>query len=544
MITIQADDTIVDIIDKIETESSDEIILDFPLWHPILHNYISLKILKSKVGDKKLIIATNDRIGRRIGKRLWIEYSLIKDSAFIKDSTQNVLMKHNFTFFEYLRFQIYSYLREIKSALETNKKLNSLWKYSKLYQEQTGIHVFIWALFSSILLLAFVYYFAVSKTYISITPEVSIKKEALNFIFKEKSWNDVLWNNKYVKIESVYQKATLSEVFPSSAVQNNVSQISHGKVRLYNTLSEEITLKVHTRLQSKDGLIFELTDWATIPPAIHDNFWKVSPWVTEVRVQAQSKDISGQLIGARGNIVTETSLILPWLEADLQKEIYAQSMEDFSGGSDTVQKMVVQSDIDSAQALFKEKLKNEVLNNIKDTISQENELNSSRIDILTGDKSIRYGEPEIHIQEGIKDGSLVENFTLTGSISLQVYTYNKDVLIQKLKTIVHEKNLEGIEKVAQIDESSLRMSEILYTQESPFEMKATFEVESLYLHDFLHKQNTYIEQLKSKIRGLPQDEAAKILLNDPKVSNVDIRIRPFFVNSISSIANNIIFKVE
>jgi hypothetical protein len=49
MIKVKIDDTIIDIIDKIQGEKAAEIILDFPLGHPILHNYISLKILKSKV---------------------------------------------------------------------------------------------------------------------------------------------------------------------------------------------------------------------------------------------------------------------------------------------------------------------------------------------------------------------------------------------------------------------------------------------------------------------------------------------------------------
>ena len=82
MIKVKIDDTIIDIIDKIQGEKAPEIILDFPLGHPILHNYISLKILKSKVWGKKLIIATNDMIGKKIWKRLWIEYSIIKASVW------------------------------------------------------------------------------------------------------------------------------------------------------------------------------------------------------------------------------------------------------------------------------------------------------------------------------------------------------------------------------------------------------------------------------------------------------------------------------
>jgi hypothetical protein len=45
------------------------------------------------------------------------------------------------------------------------------------------------------------------------------------------------------------------------------------------------------------------------------------------------------------------------------------------------------------------------------------------------------------------------------------------------------------------------------------------------------------------IAWLPKDEAEKILLNNERVSNVKIEIKPFFINNISKINDNIIFKI-
>jgi hypothetical protein len=41
-----------------------------------------------------------------------------------------------------------------------------------------------------------------------------------------------------------------------------------------------------------------------------------------------------------------------------------------------------------------------------------------------------------------------------------------------------------------------------------------------------------------------KEEAKKILLNNSKISNVEIESRPFFMKKISSIPNNIDFYVE
>jgi hypothetical protein len=88
MIKVKKTDTIIDIISKINEEKKGNIILDFPLGHPILHNYVSLKILKTHCGRKRLIIVTPDITSRKIGKNLGIEYSLVKDSKFYEEKQE------------------------------------------------------------------------------------------------------------------------------------------------------------------------------------------------------------------------------------------------------------------------------------------------------------------------------------------------------------------------------------------------------------------------------------------------------------------------
>jgi len=43
---------------------------------------------------------------------------------------------------------------------------------------------------------------------------------------------------------------------------------------------------------------------------------------------------------------------------------------------------------------------------------------------------------------------------------------------------------------------------------------------------------------------MDKDEAEKILLNNNKISNVKIETKPFFINNISKIKDNVILKVE
>ncbi|MEA3386933.1 MAG: hypothetical protein U9Q66_00630 [Patescibacteria group bacterium] len=66
MIKVYDSETITEIIKKIIDCDDNEIIIDFPFNHPILHNYIFLKMIKAKAENKRVTIVTNDIISRNI----------------------------------------------------------------------------------------------------------------------------------------------------------------------------------------------------------------------------------------------------------------------------------------------------------------------------------------------------------------------------------------------------------------------------------------------------------------------------------------------
>jgi hypothetical protein len=146
MIHIKNNDTLIDIIEKIENTPSESIILKFPIGHSILHNYLSLKLIKSKAKNKKITIITSDILSRKIGKKLGINYTIISNTEFIEqkkqDIEENSLIKLNFTFSEYLIFEIKKYYREILSVLQRNKNINHIRSYSQKYKSFSNIGIF------------------------------------------------------------------------------------------------------------------------------------------------------------------------------------------------------------------------------------------------------------------------------------------------------------------------------------------------------------------------------------------------------------------
>lgn len=542
MIQVKRKDTIIDIIEKMQNEESQTIILDFPVSHPTLHNYISLKILKSKAQWKKLVIRSNDLVWKKIGKNLWITYSSVKNPNFLENKDSN-LIQHNYSFWEYFKYQIALYLKETKNIILWNKRLNTFSFYSQKYKKNNALHIFIWLLIFSVLLFICIYYIAINKTYVYINPETIIKKEAYNFILQENVKNSILWDNKFIEINKISENFVSSHTYAATNIIRDSNSISSWIITLYNETTEVITLVPKTRVMSEDWIIFEIEEWTKIPPAEKDNFW-VSPWSTSVKVISRLLDSQWWYIGTRWNIKQWTKLQLPGLSQDFQKLIYAQAENGFTWWSDKLRRTISQEDITNAKELFLEKLKTESFESLKNNIINRNSLNNTKNKLLTNQSSITYSAENINIEQSVSPWDEVDNFTLRWNITVSAYVYNSESIIQRLKSIISEKTLSPIEKIVKIDEDSLRISQIIYTQKSPYEIKATFEIESLFLFDFLNDNNSYLEQLKNKIRWLQKQEAESILLNDKKISNATIEIRPFFVNFVSNIQNNIIIKVQ
>lgn len=543
MIHIKINDTIVDIIDKMNLEQGNKIVLDFPLGHPILHNYISLKIIKSKAQDKRLIIATSDQIWKKIWKQIWIEYSIIKNNSFIENKSSNSILGHNYTFWEYLKFQISSYKNEIFQNIQNHKKFHTLWKYSRASYEKIGLTVFILWLVLSIVIFIFLYYFAISKSYINIKPEVIVKKEAQNFIFTPEIPESIFWNNRYIKIDKISKTLYSSDVYAATEILENNNAAS-GEIEILNTLSSQQTLVPNTRFMTEEGIIFRSQNWVKIGPATVDNFWNTSPWRANVIVKADIRDINWSYTWERANITSDTSLILPGLEQSLQSKIYWKAISDFKWWSNVFQKIISQDDIERAIELFTRKIENEVILSIKNSILSSNKENNTSIDILPWSQSISYDDLVINLESGVKAWDAKDSFKIEWNITWYVYTYNKETVIQRLKTLLNEKKLDWIEKINYINENSLRMAQVISITDEPFTMKSTFEMEAIYIHDFLHKNNSFIDSLKQQVRGMKKTDAESLLLNNPKISNVEITLRPFFSKNISNIHNNIVFSID
>ena len=85
---------------------------------------------------------------------------------------------------------------------------------------------------------------------------------------------------------------------------------------------------------------------------------------------------------------------------------------------------------------------------------------------------------------------------------------------------------------------------MIYSLQDSIEIKATSEVEILLRHNFLNPNDTFVQQLKDKIIGINKKEAETLLRNTERIEDVRIENRPFFLQQVSNIPSNIIFRID
>lgn len=547
MIKVQTSDTIVDVVNKINHCKDEELLLEFPFWHSILNNYMSLKILKNKAGEKRITILTHDLLSKKIGAPLGINYSLVKDSEFHKDKNfKQELLKHNFSFFEYFVFVMKKYFARFLQFLWKKTGINSL-KYYNPYNKvrKTWVFFLILWLATSIGMLFFIFYFAVSKTFIEIIPEINIKTRAINITYEETTGEiSMISNELKTPIKRVSHTVQLDYTHKTTGIDYENTIRSTWEVIFINELREEQVFRPSTRLLHKDGLIFETQDWIKIPWRTLSGSWEVILGTTTAKVVARIYDNEWAFIGSRGNIWEDHLLTIPGLRFN-QDKIYAKSIGNFTGWQDNIIYMVGENDMKNAQDILEEMLKKEAISQLKNKIDEDNKIYGVKYEILPIQDVLKYTNLKISsTPKDIKPEDKIDTFQVSGELTIETYIYNKTSVLNLLRNIINQSLLSWTDKLLFIDENSLRMTVVLERKNTPLTVKATTEVDIGLSYDFDNNANFYNQRLKTLILWLSNDEAKNILLNEGKISNVHIKNTPFFIKKISSNLDNIIMRIN
>lgn len=538
-ISLSHHDNLLDIIEKVSL-FPDAIVTLETEGCPAITNFLSFRILLSRFPDRKFQVVTSDRRLKRIAESLAIRtFSKNGDLEFESAYAEKNLLKHNFTFFEYLGYEIRKFFSYVAFRVDKRQKV---YKGRKAVRD-SGAALLILGLVISLSLLAFIFYFAVSRTYVYITPELSVRTTSRNIVFTEKQENTILDTKNVVMVKPVEYEATMDYSFNVSTYDTGSVKSSHGNIDFYNELTTEQVFRPNTRLVSEDGLVFRTAGWIKIPPT-RTASGETVVGKTEAALYADVYDVKGDLIGVRGNIPEGTVLSAPGLKFNRDK-IYAKTKEAFRDGQDPTIKIVTTQELAKFKDILAEKLRMKAIDGLKAKIKDMNAQLGATYDIIPIDDNIKYSEPVVTTGSGMGVGSRRSDVSLSGKAKAAAYVYDKGGAVSYLGGILRDNLLYGTEKLHTVNSDSFRITNILFRSDAPpFSMKATAELDASISYNFEDPTNNLTKKLKNLIVGTTEKEGTSILLNDGNVAGVKFRFSPFWLTRVSSNPDSIEFIIE
>lgn len=458
-------------------------------------------------------------------------------AEFDREFAKENLIKHNFTAWQYFLYEIKRGFAYIRFLLTRKRVKTPIYKVKK---GSPNMFLITAGLIMSFSLLVFIFHFAVSRTYIYITPQISIRPVSSNIIFSKWTGSFLEWKNT-VRMKTFSFDVEQTMKFSLDTIDPNSATMSNGKATIYNELPAEQVLKPNTRFVTEDGIVFRSQEWVSVPGSRTIN-GITEIGMVDISLRADASDEAGKTIGIRWNIQTDTYLSIPWLKFNRDK-VYAKAKENFSGGSDPKIHIVTKPEMERFHGIIHEQLQKIARSQIDTKIGENNQSHSENYSLLLADAITMTGET-ISVVSGQKIGDLANDVELHGKITVNALVFDKTAVIAYLKTIFHDKFLDGREKDLGMHEDTLHLANIISKSDDGSSIKATMEVNSSITYDLENPSNELTRKMKVMISGLSKSEAISRLINTWQVREVNIKFSPFWLTSVSSNLDNIEFVIK
>ena len=485
----------------------------------------------------RLILPDNSAVS--IASSLGIQAELAGVNAeFDRQYGSKDIATHNMSMWSYLLYEIKRWVQYIWFLIfektDAKKKI--------IHMKKNGSHfilIVVW-LIMSLTLLLFIFHFAVSKTIITITPQISIRPISANIVYSQSSWS-LLTTRNTLGLRRIDMPTTHTMKFQLETVDPNSTTNARWIVTVYNETNTAQALKPQTRFVTLDGIVFRSVNWANIPPARSLN-GITEMGVIDLEIVADIRDESGNTIWGRGNIALGLDLTIPWLKFNRDK-IYAKSKTNFAGWEAPRIHIVSEDEVKKFTGLLKEQVRRVARNNLQKNLDSKKESSWDDYALFSGEGVSFTGET-YEIISWQKYGEFAEEIEMRWTLSVSALVYDRRATINYLTDIFRGSLLSGTDREVAVYPETLSVTSLINRAVDDSSIKATMEMNTSITHDFEDPKNQLTRYLKVAISWLSKSDAISKLINTGHVKEVTVTSYPFWNRSVSWNIDNIEFVIK
>lgn len=558
-IFIEIDDELTDVLEKVSASRYTKLFIHIPARSLLLTSGINLALIKKK-GDnekKELIILTRDNLGRTLAEKAGMR--AFKDQqeaeAFyfeeykhkgitieaakpdIKaekqpdtpESPKNHMPESFLGRISYLVSgkQTEEAVAAKKEKKETRKDEEAMAPYRVTLMKPSK-KAFVTILVVSVFTLVTIIFFALPDATIRIQPKLVSKDVGINVILSETKSASSERSVIITPLEATYEKQV---EYPATG-ETFTGQSARGVVRMYNRSTEERSIVGNTRLQTESGLVFLTQRFVKIPRGSGNR-----PGTVDVEVVAREKDASEKFVGDRGNI-GPSKFFLPALTGESQRIIYAESVSPMTGGVTGVKRFITKDDIDNANKNIVMELENLAPDRLKATLDGKKLEAGPDLDVFspTNKKFVTKELLEAQVPTNLI-GQEADNFKVYGKMKAKGWYYNKKDIVSILEDYVKNHQLTFNQELLAMDLSTFKFTDEVLVKQG--EIKVTAEMKALVSYSFSNDTDNLISEIKKTSVGKEKSKAISEIQNHPDIDNVEIRLSPWWQQTLPAIKENI-----
>ncbi|MBS9783933.1 hypothetical protein KGV55_01135 [Candidatus Gracilibacteria bacterium] len=497
-----------------------------------------LLVLSKRFSSDRYILRVADKKTKLSARSLGIQAEVAGLRAeFDRQYSSGNLATHNMGMFEYFWYELRRGIMYIWFILFGRKKKEKKLPHYKKYNGQ--IFLITLGLFISILLLLFIFHIAVSKTTVTVRPQIMVESIPANVTYKIMT-GSLLEGDNVMQMKKLKFPVEASMRFSVKTIDPESSIQARGIITVYNELTVNQELRPSTRFITEKGIVFRSLDWVRIPKS-HTVNGLTEMGTAEIEVVADNYDSAKRIIGDRGNILAGTDLTIPGLKFNRDK-VYAKAKMDFVGGKNPSRHQVTEKEVEGFQKTLLEKIKKIGIDITQEKI-QNNDPEVGGEYMLFAD-GISFSDVKFDIVSGQKYGDFSDEIEIKGTAQLTAIIIDKKATIDYLTRVFRDKILQGTEKELGIHDDTLRISSVLSRAKDGMSVRATMELDASKSFDFENNANELVKSMKKKILNLPIEKAKEQLIRDGYVQEVEIQSSPFWLKNVSSNIDNVDFKIR
>ncbi len=380
-----------------------------------------------------------------------------------------------------------------------------------------------------------IYSLILPQTTITITPSYEMNEIVYNFRYMYPEDIAIYpYTGKHIIIP--LYTGTINQISTTMWLDKKMKgdgSMTRGTIRIINTTSSVISLKINTQLIDDFGIEYTMDDKVSIPAAQG----KDNAGTAYIRITSKNTPENNLLVQENWTNITiwHRFLIKNLRQSFYTKQVYAEASEGFDIQQYSQPGFILMSEIGELQK------------------NLYNDLYEKRKEFVTNDKVPQWGiiVPFNNLitvdncdYNAIWDTTHLDQLSvMSGSLSCDIhfaYVLKEDI-INGMKDYISKRST-NTRKIVNIQNNFINFFDILTGEYNAYIIPTKVNVIEAY--NLQHDTNNILWTLKNQLVGKSKEDAVKILQTFPEIEKGDITISPFWYSSITSVKSRINIKIN